>query len=423
MKRDPLVLGEGCILPGDEIGKTRPNGNALIVGTGGCGKSTSVVLPTLMLSEHSNPIISCGREREGYTIARYLETKGYMVRMMNLNHPDKSTISFDPIQSMQGYEDIEALAAAVMDEAFGKEDNYEKAKAGQLLNSLIAAVLMAAEGILGTAVRVNMPAVLGFFDQLIPVERENGHSVKTPLDSLFEQLEEAVRGCSASREYRAWRNLPCEAAARIRDILASALSTVFPESIRKMMAAKPRFHVKNFADSKEALIIIASPSDHSRQHYANLFYRDTVRQLLQYAAECPDGELPREVRFIFDPFACNAPIQGWAEDMGLFHSAGISAVMLLQSDQQLEAVYKEEASRIRQNCAVYCYFPGGFDYKSCESISRCMGRSCEEMFYAPLNQVFIMQSGRRPVHIPRYSVPGSEEYEIYINISKTVSIR
>jgi len=52
-----------------------------------------------------------------------------------------------------------------------------------------------------------------------------------------------------------------------------------------------------------------------------------------------------------------------------------------------------------------------------------MGRSCEEMFYAPLNQVFIMQSGRRPVHIPRYSVPGSEEYEIYINISKTVSIR
>ncbi len=45
MKRDSLVVAEGCVLSGDEVGRTRPNANALIVGTTGCGKSTSVILP------------------------------------------------------------------------------------------------------------------------------------------------------------------------------------------------------------------------------------------------------------------------------------------------------------------------------------------------------------------------------------------
>lgn len=32
MKRDSLVVAEDCVLSGDEVGRTRPNANALIVG-------------------------------------------------------------------------------------------------------------------------------------------------------------------------------------------------------------------------------------------------------------------------------------------------------------------------------------------------------------------------------------------------------
>ena len=38
MRRDPIVLGQNYILSGSDIGKKRPNANALIVGTTGCGK-------------------------------------------------------------------------------------------------------------------------------------------------------------------------------------------------------------------------------------------------------------------------------------------------------------------------------------------------------------------------------------------------
>ena len=64
MRRDPIVLGQNYILSGSDIGKKRPNANALIVGTTGCGKSTSVVLPTIGRMEYSNPIFNSAEYKE-----------------------------------------------------------------------------------------------------------------------------------------------------------------------------------------------------------------------------------------------------------------------------------------------------------------------------------------------------------------------
>lgn len=93
--------------------------------------------------------------------------------------------------------------------------------------------------------------------------------------------------------------------------------------------------------------------------------------------------------------------------------------MLLQSEQQLEAIYKDDAPIIRQNCAVYAYFPGGFDDKSCEIVSKRMCLPYDEVLYAPLGKVFVMQSGTKPVHIPRYDTLNSEEYRGYLKANKS----
>ena len=413
MRRDSIVLGNNYILPGSDVGKTRPNANALVVGISGCGKSTSVILPTVGRMEHSNPILNYAKEPDAHAMARYLKAKGYKVHILNINHPEKSTVSFDPVLSIESYEDIDSLSAAIVDAAIKQTvDDYWQAKAKPLNASLITAVLMTAKD----KSSPGMADVLNLFDKLLP--HENGYSVETPLDNMFYELEKAAPGCYAVREYSAWHSLPYRTASCVRDTLAAALSLVFPESIRKMMQEKPQFDAEHFANNKEALIVITSAIDPSQAYYANLFYRDTERQLLRYASTCPNGELPREVRYIFDDFACTAPIQGWANDISLFRSAGLSAIMLLQSEQQLEAIYKDDAPIIRQNCAIYAYFPGGFDDKSCEIVSKRMCLPYDEVLYAPLGKVFIMQSGKKPVHIQRYDTLNSEEYLEYLEANK-----
>lgn len=409
MKRDPIVLGENYIISGDDIGKTIPSANLLIVGTTGCGKSTSVLLPSLARLEHSNPILSYAKETDAYDMAHYLSYKNYKVNILNIANPQKSTISFDPLLSIASYEDIDSLAAAIVDGTIKQTgDDYWQAKAKPLIASLISATFMT-----GDRKSPGMAHMLKLFDQIIP--KEKGYSVETPLDHMFKQIEKDDPGCYAVREFNSWQSLPYRTASCIRDTASACLSTVFPEGIRKMMQEKPQFNVESFANNKEALIIITSAIEHSQAYYANLFYRDTERQFLRYSTVL-NGSLPREIRYFFDDFACTAKIQGWANDISLFRAAGLSAVMLLQSEQQLDVIYKDEAPIIRQNCPVYVYFPGGFDDRSCEIVSKRMGIPYEEVLYAELGKVFIMQSGRKPVHIPRYNTLESAEYKEYIRI-------
>ena len=92
--------------------------------------------------------------------------------------------------------------------------------------------------------------------------------------------------------------------------------------------------------------------------------------------------------------------------------------MLLQSEQQLDVIYQDDAGIIRQNCAVYAYFPGGFDDRSCQIVSKRMGLPYEDVMFAPLGKVFVMSSGRAPVHIRRYDTPNCEEYQLFLDITK-----
>lgn len=402
MKRDPIVLGRDYILPGSDVGRTRPNANALIVGTTGCGKSTSVIVPTMGRCQHSNPVLSYAKEADAYAMSRCLETRGYKVHVLNIAHPERSTVAYDPLMSVASYADLDALSAAIVDATIlNAKDDYWSMKAKPLCSAIMAAAIMTSR----EGAEPGMADALTLFDKVVANEGE-----PCPADRVFERVAKASPGCYADREYRAWRSLPVRTASCVRDTLAACLSAVFPESIRTMMQSKPQLDAQRFADTKSALLVITSAVDTAQRYYANLFYRDLIHQLLDYAAERPEGELPREVRFIFDDFACTAPIQDFGNDISLFRAAGISAIMLLQSEQQLEAIYKSDAPAIRQNCAVYAYFPGGFDDRSCEIVSRRMGIPYDEVLYAPLGKVFIMQSGRKPVHIPRYDTLESQEY-------------
>ena len=417
MKRDPFVLGQNYILSGDDIGKARPNRNVMVVGTPGCGKTTSILIPSLARAENSNPILSLPKERDAYAMKAFLESKEYEVDVLNLVNPEKSTVSHDPVLRTTSIRDIENLSATIVNSTIKKSnDDYWEKKGITFLKAIITGTLMTAND----DENPGMEDVLKMFSKCIP--REKGFSIETDLDEMFQTINKADPGCTCAREYFAITSLATRTASCIIDTVACALSSVFPDSIRQMMKAKPQFDIEGFTKKKKALILITSSEDANVNLFANLVYRDIEKGLIRFANSCPRAELPREVIFYFDDMFCSAPLDGFARDLSLFRSAGMSACLFLQSELQLDAVYKEEAPIIRQNCATYVFFPGGFDDKAADLVSRRMGVPMEEVLFAPYGSVFVMESGsgRKPVQIPRYNTFESVEYEQYLKASSRV---
>lgn len=409
MQRDPVILGENYILSGSDIGVTRPNDNQLIVGCSGTGKSTSTLFPTLMAAQHSNPVVSYAKSPEAFAMAKLLSTRGYRSEILDLSRPELSTVAYDPLLYIDSYQELDELCATIVHSTLKKTvDDYWNSKAKHLLGGLCAKTFM-------TEARSGMREVLCCFDSMRIFD--TGSGISTSLDEIFDALAQNNPDSYAVREFNAFRELPYKTASCVRDTLAAALSTVFPEDIREMMRSRPQICIEEFALEKTALFVISGATDLAQTYYANLFFRDFIRQLLKYAAQQPSGVLPRPVRLLFDDFACTSPIEGFENDISLFRAAGISAMLLLQSETQLEAVYgAEKAAIIRQNCPVYSYFPGGFDDRSCALVAKRMNVPYDEILYAPLGKVFIMQTGRKPVHIPRYPTVETPEFREYLDL-------
>ena len=409
MKLDPIVLGKDYILDGNEVGSLRPNDNILIDGISGCGKSKSILFPTMARMKHMNPVGLYAKEKDAYHMAAYMQSKRYQIEFLNINSLVKSTVFFDPVYYLDSYGDIEGFSTAVVNNVLEKTvDAFWNANAIQLLNSLTAGAKMLHRN-------PGMADVLELFDKTAFPEREyNGSS----LDDIFYRIETLYPDCYAVREYFSWRAMPEKTAASVRATLKGALNAVFPEDIRNMMKDKPQVDFQKLGSKKMALFIITDAAERWQEYYTNLFWYTCIRQLRKIADASPGCHLIRPVRLYFDDFACTSAIKDFDKNISLFRSSGISCMILLQSQTQLESIYgADKAAIIRQNCPVQLYFPGGLDDNSCELVSKKMDLPLEDVLYAPIGNIFVMASGRNPAVIPRYSTFQSKEYREYLKVN------
>ena len=401
-RTDPIVLAADCVIDGG-IGQTIPNYNVLVVGSTGTGKSLSVNYPTMYEMQESSMIATFPKAGEARQMAKHFKDKGYATPILDLSNPEKSTIGFDPLLYVCSYDDIEELAnQSVMSVIQKTVDDYWQRKAVPLVGAMIAATLM-------TVDNATFTDVLDMFDRM-QIE-EHGYGISTGLDGLFEELREKAPGSYAVREFYNFRSLPVKTASCVRDTAAACLSAMYPESLRKLMRSKKSINFEKLATDKTALFIITSPVNTSLACFANLVYGTAIKQLLTFAAECPDYRLPREVRLVFDDFAVGSKIHNFANYMSIFRSAGISAIILLQSESQLYSLYGEQDGQtIINNVSTYCYFSGGMDLTTCEHVSRRINKSLDVVLYSPLDRIYIMQAGQKPKITNRYPIMEDERF-------------
>lgn len=404
---DKVILGQGVILE-DGLGTSRPNGNQLIIGGTGTGKSLSVLWATMCHMRESSFIGTFAKGGEVDAAVQYFENLGYKTIIWNLANPQKNDHLPDPLTYITSEDDLQQtvkqIIAANPDYLRStKFDPYWNDGSEGLLTGFIYNVFM-------TEDHPSMKKVLDLFYAL--KIKEDGKGIKTSLDNQFDWLEQVAPDSVAARKFNAFRQLPYVTAGCLRDSLEKTLQCMFPLSIQSAMSNKAYIDFEKFATERTAIFIITSPVKTIQYSFANLLFSIAIRKLMEFADKQPSHRLPRPVRLIFDDFSCGFPVQDYEKSLSTFRAAGISSMMLCQSLSQLSATYGEDKSTvILDNCSVLAYLPGAMNKKTCAYISEMINLPLEEIMFMEMGNIIIFQSGKKPKIVPRYQTLNDPMYQ------------
>ena len=189
-KYDSLILGDG---PNGTYSmdpqKSSVNNNVLVIaGTGG-GKTKSVVEANLLHAEHKSMAVLLTKRRLIDQYTPLLKKRGYDVKVLDLVHPDKSTIGYDPILHLKSETDIVGLSKALVMSSGStslKEPYWENAAA-----DLFVAFVKLAQHVYGAHARMAdvLDSIQRIDFSLSPDEDEEGTSYEDTIAGIpFIQL-------------------------------------------------------------------------------------------------------------------------------------------------------------------------------------------------------------------------------------------
>ncbi len=404
MNKERLILGENCIYSADS--NETLNNNILVCGGSGSGKTMSVCQPLLLETTNSSVIVTVSKRRIIKEHAPLFRIRGYRVLDLNFANPSASDCSYDPLAYVKSFSDIKFLASSVMSSGEKIEskniDPYWNQAAISLLSAEIAYILMTNE-------KPKFSDVLDLHHSL--VISEGSGTVETSLDKKFYLLESKDPSCFAVTNWKSFKNLPVRTAGCVFGTLNTALDEVFPTEIYEMIKNKETVDFSKIGTEKTALFVTNSAANPSLNRFINIFYAQAIKQLFEFAESTPEGKLPVPVRFICDDFAVGGKIHNFPEYISIFREKGISAVLLLQSESQLEAMYGNCGSvAIINNCDSYI-FMGGMDLETAKNISQRVNQPLEDVLYLPCGMEYVIRRGQRPILTSRYNIMQNKLYK------------
>ena len=131
----------------------------------------------------------------------------------------------------------------------------------------------------------------------------------------------------------------------------------------------------NFDDlgnKKVALFVITSASDSTYDFISTIFF-SLMLQKLYAQADRNGGTLKNQVYFLLDEFANIGQIPDFNKKLSTTRSLGISISIVVQSLDQLEALYKDNYENILGNCDTHLFL-GSQAIKTCEYFSKSLGQ-------------------------------------------------
>ena len=351
--------------------RTARNKNVLVVGGSGSGKTRFFVKPNLMqcVSEKypcsfvvTDPkgslIVECGR---------MLRHFGYRIKVMNTINFAKS-MHYNPLAYIHSEKDIlklvNCLIANTRGEGKGGDPFWEKSEV-LLYTALIGYLWQEAlEEDRNFATLIDM---IGSMQT-----REDNEDFRNPIDLMFEDLEREKPDCFAVRQYKKFKLAAGKTAKSIL-ISCGARLAVFDIAELRELTAYDEMELDTLGDRKTALFLIMSDTDDSFNFLIAMCYTQLFNLLCDKADDVYGGRLPVHVRCLIDECANIGQIPKLEKLMATIRSREISACLILQTQSQLKALYKDNAETVIGNCDA-SLFLGGKEPTTLKALSEALGR-------------------------------------------------
>lgn len=208
--------------------------------------------------------------------------------------------------------------------------------------------------------------------------REDDETFKNPVDKMFDELEAEEPEHFAVKQYRKYKLAAGKTAKSILISCGARLAPFDIAELRELMSFD-ELELDTLGERKSALFVIISDTDDTFNFVAAIMYSQLFNLLCDKADNEYGGRLPIHVRCLLDEFANIGQIPKFDKLIATIRSREISASIILQSQSQLKALYKDSADTIVGNCDA-TLFLGGKEKSTLKEISEILGKETIDLY-------------------------------------------
>ena len=349
------------------------NKNTLVVGGSGSGKTRFFVKPNIM-QLHSSYCITDPKGTLLVECGNLLAKAKYQIKVLNLINFKKS-MHYNPFMYIHSEKDILKLVNTIIANTKGEGD-----KSGE--DFWVKAEKLYCQALIGY-IWYEAPEDEMNFSTLLEMinaseAREDDENFKNAVDLMFDELAQREPDHFAVRQYAKYK---LAAGKTAKSILISCGARLAPFDIRELrdLMSYDELELDLLGDRKTALFIIIPDTDDTFNFVASIMYTQLFNLLCDRADDVYGGRLPVHVRCLLDEFANIGQIPKFDKLIATIRSREISASIILQSQSQLKAIYKDNADTIIGNCDT-TLFLGGKETTTLKEMSEMLGKETIDLY-------------------------------------------
>lgn len=370
------------------------NKNIVVIGGSGSGKTRFFVKPSVMqmncsmvitdpkgtLIEECGKMLAKGppkRDKDGNVIkdkSGKVVYEPYVIKVLNTINFSKS-LHYNPFAYIRSEKDILKLVTTIIANTKGEGEKSSEdfwVKAEKLLYTALIAFIWYE----GDEEEKNLNTLLDLLNE--SETREEDETYQNPVDMMFQELEGRDPQHFAVRQYKKYKMAAGKTAKSILISCGARLAPFDIAELREIMSYD-EMELDKIGDRKTALFLIMSDTDTTFNFVIAMLQSQLFNLLCDKADDEYGGRLPVHVRVIADEFANIGQISQFDKLIATIRSREISASIILQSQSQLKAMYKDSADTILGNCDT-TLFLGGKEKTTLKEMSELLGKETIDLY-------------------------------------------